>query len=113
MAWEWSHANEAYVNAERNLRDLPRRTLLEILREWAYHDREQDNRIRRRPGAKKPAGFRLPNGVRRLPVDLLADAVWTRACHLRTCTTGGWEAYLCPDGCHTVSFDREGGDDGA
>ena len=109
MAWHWSHTNEAYANVRANVDALPKRQLLEILREWAYDDREKSGRLRTRNGSKRVAGFRLPTGIRRLPADVLADMVWTRAEEHRTCTNGGWDAYVCPDGCHTVSFDREKG----
>ncbi len=113
MAWEWSHTIEAYDNARANVDDLPKRRLLEILREWAYDDREKSGRLRTRAGAKRPAGFRLPKGIRKLTRGYLAELVWQRAEEHRTCTNGGHEAYVCPDGCHTVSFDRarEGGSD--
>ncbi len=107
MAWEWSHTAEAYDNARSNVADLPKRQLLEILREWAYQDRETAGTLRTRNGSKRVAGFRLPNGIRRLTRDVLADLVWTRAEEHRTCTNGGHAAYVCPDGCHTVSFDRD------
>jgi hypothetical protein len=105
MAWEWSHTAEAYSNAYDQVHALPKRELLTILREWAYKDREDNGTLRRRAGAKRIAGFRLPAGLRRLTQDTLADLVWSRAEEHRTCTNGGWAAYVCPDGCHTVPFD--------
>ncbi len=107
MAWEWSHTNEAYANAEANARELPRAELLTILREWAHRDRVDGDILRVRLGAKRPGGFRLPVGIRQLATADLADRVWERAEQLRTCTTGGHDAYLCPYGCHTVPFDRD------
>ena len=95
MAWEWSHTPEAYSDAYAHTCRLPKRTLLTILREWAYDDREKANRM---------PSFRLSAGVRKLPQDILADMVWSRADAHRTCSNGGWDCYLCPDGCHTVPF---------
>ena len=34
MAWEWSHADEAYSNAYENIHNLDRDTLVVILAEW-------------------------------------------------------------------------------
>ncbi len=35
-----------------------------------------------------------------------ADAIWQYASEdLRTCDNGGYNAWMCPWGCHTVSFD--------
>jgi hypothetical protein len=96
MAWEWSHTTEAYDNARENVDNLPRKTLLVILREWAYHDREQRG---------KDGSFRLPNGIRSMPRSELAEMVNTRMEEQRTCDSGGFNAWCCPEGCHTVSFD--------
>ena len=107
MAWEWSHTDQAYAAAESNIRDLSRAELLTILREWAHRDRVDGDILRVRLGAKRPGGFRLPVGMRQLATDALADIVWERASELRTCTSGGHDAYVCPYGCHMVSFDRD------
>ena len=96
MAWEWSHAPEAYQAAADNVHRLSKKTLLTILREWAYDDREK---------ADKTPHFRLPFNGRKLPQDLLADKVVERMEELRTCDNGGHAAWCCPDGCHTVPFD--------
>lgn len=106
MAWEWSHIQEAYDNAREWVSLLSRKTLLVILREWAYEDREKKGTLRFRKGAPKHHGFRLPNGIRRLPKDILAERVWGRMEELRTSDNGGYNAWCCPDGCHTVSFDN-------
>ena len=100
MSWEWSHTNEAYAYAQDKVNALPRAELLTILREWAYEDREKAGR--------KPS-FRLPVGLRKLTTDTLAELVWERAEEHQTCSNGGWSAYLCPDGCHTVPFGPESG----
>jgi hypothetical protein len=112
MSWEWSHTEAAYSNARAQTEALPRATLLEVLREWAYQDREAAGRIRRAftPGGR-PAGFKLPAGLRQLPREVLADLVWRRAEEHRTCTNGGHAAYLCPEGCHTVPFDPVEGEE--
>jgi hypothetical protein len=107
MSWEWSHTADAYDNARAHVEQLPRLELLTILREWAYQDREQAGKLR---GAAigptgRVRGFRLPAGLRKLTRDTLAELVWARAEAQRTCSNGGHEAYLCPDGCHTVPFD--------
>jgi hypothetical protein len=113
MAWEWSHTPEAYADAYAQVQRLPRAELLTILREWAYHDREKTGRLRGEAigPSGRVRGFRLPNGIRRLPADMLADLVWQRAEDHRTCDNGGWNAYVCPDGCHTVPFEAPEGSD--
>lgn len=98
MPWEWSHTAEAYWNAYLNVRDMTKAKLLEVLREWAYYNREE---------AGKHAHFRLPYNGRKLSQDALADEVWTRAENQALCDCGGFNAWVCPYGCHTVSFDRK------
>jgi hypothetical protein len=108
MAWEWSHTDDAYANAYDQVHRLPKSELLTILREWAYKDRDDAGRLRGPAISKRSGralGFRLPTGVRRLYRDTLADLVWERMSEYRTCSNGGWDAYCCPDGCHTVPFD--------
>jgi hypothetical protein len=39
--------------------------------------------------------------------DLLVDAIWEDMEEWRTCDNGGFNAWACPSGCHTVSFDSE------
>lgn len=112
MAWSWSHTIDAYEDAREQVQRLSKAELLTILREWAYYDREQANTLRFHGsqvwtdtrGKTRVRGFRLPNGVRRLTQDTLADLVWDRMSAHATCTNGGWDAYCCPDGCHTVPF---------
>lgn len=105
MAWEWSHTQDAYDGAQDQVEHLPKFTLLVVLREWAHYDRDKNNTLRTRTGAKRPAGFRLPNNVRKLPQDVLAARVWTRAEDFSTCDNGGYDAHVCPYGCHTVPFE--------
>ena len=39
-----------------------------------------------------------------LPKDVLVGEVWDYAENARRCDNGGWNAYMCPAGCHTVPF---------
>ena len=87
MAWEWSHTPEAYTNAYDNLCKKSKKFLRECAVEWAEHE-----------GVKPP-----PADV---PKENLAEHVWTKAEEQRTCDNGGFNAWACPGGCHTVSFDE-------
>ena len=100
---EWSHTPEAYGNAEQNIRNRSRKWLLTVLREWAHWDLEAD-------GAENP-GFRLPFNHRIFSKDSLADMVWDLMRSQATCANGGFDAWACPYGCCTVSFDLERKDD--
>lgn len=93
MAWEWSHSSEAYGAAYNNLHALPHATLAEIFAEWNCRNMKRWD---------KNLKFALT-----LPADVLADAIWEKASEQRTCENGGHDAWMCPCGCHTVSFSGE------
>lgn len=107
MTWEWSHSPDAIDAAAYNLSKLPMAELKDIAREWAHHDREARGIIRQRAGSVRPAGFRLPSSLARASRDALITWIWERMEAHRTCDTGGFRAYACLYGCHTVPFDDE------
>lgn len=121
MAWEWSHTADAYAAAARNVRRLPRAALLEVLGEWRYEDQDRAWQAAERDldGPEehdvRPADMTDFDtaDLAGVPTDVLADQVWSRMADYATCTTGGWAAYCCPDGCHTVPFDDGQDDDTA
>jgi hypothetical protein len=89
MAWEWSHASEAYSYANEQLRKLSRDELVEIYNEWAMKIEFNAD----------PSDF---------TDEALADIIWAHASgyeHGRTCDNGGGALWLCPYGCHTVDLD--------
>jgi hypothetical protein len=94
MAWEWSHDPIAYEYAREQLHTYSRfnrKTLLDIAREWI--DKLELNFSAMKIG-------NATNGE-------LAELIWGYAesyDHGRTCSNGGHELYLCPDGCHTVDL---------
>ena len=101
MAWSWSHTVEAYENARRNLGKLRKGELNVIYAEWEAHtSREEDEGAFDEPKYKAAL-----TAARKIPADILADAIWERAEELATCDNGGFNAWVCPFGCHTVSFD--------
>lgn len=108
MSWSWSHTDEAYSNAETNLRNLPHGDLVEIASEWcAYGQGQLDD-----PDAHEPFDEQTYHEAVRRFTDLesedLTDLIWNSASDLATCDNGGFNAWVCPYGCHTVSFDLEG-----
>ena len=96
MAWEWSHTAEAYQDAETNLRALPQDTLAIIFAEWHAEGKN---------GFSNYKHDRAKAKALKLPADIVADAVWEKAAEQATCTNGGWRAWVCPYGCHTVAFE--------
>lgn len=113
MAWEWSHTVEAYENARKNLEMVETDILIEILSEWdaleAGKVTEPDHPEPFFQEAYDESKERLTQQCSRLDgfEEHIADAIWTKAEELATCDNGGFNAWVCPYGCHTVSFDRE------
>ena len=100
--WEWSHTPEAYANARLNLNDLKTDELQEIFSEWwAYWYAEERGLDKL---AALSVGVAMAKGKSH---DDLFDQIWTQAEDQRICDNGGFNAWVCPHGCHTVSFDRE------
>lgn len=95
MAWSWSHTHEAYRNAERNLGLLSLDELRVIWAEWDGNDHEGEV-------ARFGRGLRKAN---QLTVEELRELIWRRASEAARCDNGGWNAWMCPFGCHKVSFD--------
>ena len=106
MAWSWSHTQQAYANAEANLRALPKEKLEVIFSEWRaaqgkggiIHDHNSFNERKYN---------RALAYAKTLDDETLADFIWELAAEHATCENGGYDARMCPSGCHTVSFDKE------
>ena len=97
MAWEWSHAPEAYEIAENNLRKKSTKWLAECYAEWkCYHvdegvDPFSDGRY---TSILREAGL--------LDKHVLVEYIWHEAVAFRTCDNGGGALWMCPFGCHKV-----------
>jgi hypothetical protein len=104
MAWDWSHTNEAYANAYDNLHNSPRDFLVIAFAEWKAKEIEDSDNDNDPFGAEYEGELAF---AARLATDTLADAIWDKASEQRTCDNGGYNAWVCPYGCHTVSFDCE------
>lgn len=105
MAWSWSHTNEAYANAQANLEELPLETLRVIEAEWRslrIHDTGGD----RFSLAKYQKAVKVIERENEY-AEYLAVEIWEKASEQATCDNGGFNAWMCPFGCHTVPFDRE------
>lgn len=106
MAWNWSHTQEAYSNARANLEELPLPTLHVIYAEWrasGYGTAKFDCVCPDHNSRKYWDALRY---ACELPADILVDIIWQWCEEYAVCDTGGFNAWVCPHGCHTVSFDR-------
>jgi hypothetical protein len=112
MAWSWSHTSEAYENAMKNISELETSELCIIFAEWrasqgkrgiidpvspAFSERKYKRAL---AYAEKLASNPLGN-------EALAEVIWEQASEFATCDNGGFNAWVCPYGCHTVPFSRD------
>lgn len=105
MAWGWSHTVEAYANAEENLRSLPKEKLEEIFAEWRAADGKGEDRFNTKRYDKACKWARTQTA------ETLADLIWPKVEQQALCSNGGHQAWVCPYGCCTVSFDKGGPSD--
>ena len=99
MTWGWSHTEEAYIMAYRNLADKDREWLVIAAAEIMSTDDE---------GFHDEIYKQNLETINSWAGDAIVDYIWSWAQEDRTCDNGGWNAYMCPEGCHTVPFSREG-----
>lgn len=125
MAWSWSHTQEAYDNARRNLEELPREELEIIYAEWqaCLKENEYQKRIWELDVEFSKTTFSAPefdnnawcqdnydiaiDAAKDLAADVLVDQIWGWAESQAVCDNGGFNAWMCPTGCHRVPFDYE------
>ena len=103
MVWSWSHTQEAYQNAYENLQNSPRHflevTFAEIRAAGPIDDEGEEQTFN-----EKKYNRALKQAAK-LPDDVLADAIWEFAENQAVCDNGGYNAWVCPWGCHTVPFE--------
>lgn len=113
MARNWSHTHEAYNNAYENLHEQSRKFLCESLAEWDAHVCDEEFLAHFDPDIYEKAYNEYFDSI--LANDIIADSVWEKMSDEvsgMTCDNGGFNAWACPYGCHTVSFDRKKSDNG-
>jgi len=112
MAWEWSHTQEGYNNAYENLKNLEYDDLLTIYAEIVTCQcANRDSDYPYQHTGTLYFNEDVYNGVRcaaeKLDAMILIEFIWQEMNIFRTCDNGGWNAWACPHGCHTVSFSQE------
>lgn len=105
MAWSWSHTSEAYAAAEHNLRQLDTDTIRIIYAEWRAAQGKHGVIDSCFPEFSERKYNRALKYAASLNDEQLADFIWQRAEESATCDNGGFDAWMCPHGCHCVPFD--------
>lgn len=119
MAWSWSHTTEAYENAQRNLEDLPKEELDVIYAEWVAWKRghaiaraeaeaegDEYNEYVHEAFDESAYNSALKSAQMESRSGMIVKIVWPYVEEFATCDNGGFNAWVCPYGCHTVPFDR-------
>ena len=103
MIWRWDHCDRSYRNAKANLSDLCHETLAVISAEIkaCRVSSSQKNEL------DEPKYQKELIMAREISSLSLIDLIWESMNSYRLCDEGGFNAYCCPYGCHTVSFDRK------
>ncbi len=134
MAWSWSHTADAYQNARDNLSALSDEDLITIFAEWKACDVankisrlekaaadwdgvDEEMTIAQLLATVEVDDFDSDNfnedAYERAKIEAteliakgidICDFIYERAEQEATCDNGGFNAWMCPSGCHTVSF---------
>ena len=104
MAWSWSHTEEAYLWARSELHTLSRDTLIEIAAEWRMHEKHPDHD--EAWTTQWPVSLSIMNRkFAGLTEGSIAEFIWAKAEAQATCDNGGYNAWMCPYGCHPHCVD--------
>ena len=102
MAWAWSHTQDAYQNAFENLNNLPDDEIRVIWSEIQSAQMNDNYHYDFNPESYE----RYLTHCQDINPEFLAYDIWEFMQEFETCDNGGFNAYCCPFGCHTVPFDK-------
>lgn len=110
MIWNWSHTQKAYDNVYYNISQISLETLREIAAEIKTYQ------ITKKVGRIEPTGYwnetlynkvLTSNAFTKLNSEDLTNFIYKFAAEQAECTNGGYEVYVCPYGCHSVSLSKK------
>lgn len=109
MSWNWSYTAEGVANIYSQIQAQPREWL-EVC--WAENqaavqplDDNGEPDYSSEADLDETAYTAALAHARELPSDVLADSIMESAEAIATCDNGGWLAWCCPWGCHSVPPD--------
>lgn len=117
MAWQWSHTTDACQSIEQQLIDKAESAsngeaddaewLQVCWAEWVASDwRERNGSTHLDLRKYELALLRAKRQAADHSYGKLAEDIWNWSEQLRTCTNGGWDAWVCPFGCHWLAFNE-------
>lgn len=118
MAWSWSHSQEVYESIEIQLINKADAAndgdtdaaewLCVVWSEWVASNWRED-RVTTDLDLRKyaTAMARAKRQGSELGYEKLANNIWNWTSELATCNNGGWDAWVCPFGCHLLPFSVE------
>jgi hypothetical protein len=118
MTWNWNHTPEAYDNVYYNISQLPLEILIEIAAEITTYTMVtefnnklffylEENNNSTNWNKELYTKFLTNTKFNESNKHYLVDFIFKFASEQAECTNGGHEAFVCPYGCHLVSFSRK------
>lgn len=109
MSWSWSHTEDGIANVMNAIAELDDETLATVYAEWSSAQIVNGDyvHLEERYDAALEQGRMLAHNMRPELVEFVQD----KTCQHSTCDNGGFEAHICPHGCHRVSFGELEDDD--
>jgi len=105
MAWSWSYSDEGLSAIMAGIENLPLDDLITCYAEFeAYRLRNRSNVKFDFNRTAYRRGLHQARLIADTGEDILVSAIQSRAEELATSDNGGWNAYVCPYGCHTVNL---------
>lgn len=102
MVWSWSHSPEAHEAAHNNVHGKDREWLEVCFAEW-HAATDEDGELDPDIFDERKYNKALSR-AKGLSSDVLAEQIWEWMEFEATCDNGGYNAWACPSGCHTVPF---------
>lgn len=105
MVWEWSHTQEAYDNVKENINSLSVESKHEIYAEWMAFKCVNAEDDGGGPWCNICYNYTAHHSPDKMPSDI-EQVIYDYAEEAANCDNGGFDAWVCPYGCHTVPFGK-------
>ena len=106
MSWSWSHSSEGIQNVMDNIEKLSDEDIRIVYAEWKACDSAQDGEYDNDAFDSSAYDDAL-KASGNIDIDGLVQYIQDRCSEAAICDNGGFNAWVCPSGCHTVSFEKE------